>query len=167
MPPFFPEPNVPAMVNEEIVFLELGTVLRVGCLRCALPEQIWVGSREYRSIATHDMNGFYDWLRDANSNTVGIRISPEVQKEVVFEHCGKLSYAISRDSHSVELYFSENRLYVESLSDDQDFGGNRIYSNAQGSILITALNEHSGLSPGEWESLFRPQGRWINVRFSE
>lgn len=165
--PSSPEPNVSTTLREDIVFLELGTVLRLGCHRCELPEQVWVGNQEYRSITTTALNGFYDWLRDANSKTIGIRISPDEQEETVLKHCGKLSYAHVRDSHSVELYVGENRLFVEELSDDQDFGGNRIYANASGGILITVLNEYSGLSPEGWEALFRPKGRWIDVRFCD
>lgn len=103
-----------------------------------------------------DNNGFYDWLRHSNDQIVGVRWTAfdDSAYRLVSSAISGLASTIKWDSNrqSFVLFFSGLEDYEESLSCDQWFGANNLYSvNHQFAMSfslegVESLSEFHGMS---------------------
>jgi hypothetical protein len=92
----------------------------------ALPRtstRIIVNKRRFEDTGLGGWTGFYDWLRPKVSEVIGLRYSP-------FEEAQKLLGT----SESINLFFGEQRVFVEELSGDQDFEEVRLFTSPVGAF---------------------------------
>ena len=90
-----------------------------------------------------DMFGFYDWLRTNTREIIGLRLAFVGRpSDIKIKNLGKLRGVNvlnrqNRGSEMLIIFFSEREDYSEEASDDQDFGGHRLYHGTNGSLGIT------------------------------
>lgn len=101
-------------------------------------ESIVIDGAEYMDMGYADFAGFTDWLRDSSGRVLGVRLSPFEDLEFLFDVVKSLGYVdLDRGSKYFNIYFSDERLYDEARSDDQAFGGNKVYASEGGEYLLT------------------------------
>lgn len=85
-----------------------------------------------------DWLGFYDWLRVATGEVIGVRLQLDDPSSIASEVLELLCSVDSRNSRD-ELYvfFGSQREFEPALSDDADFGGNVLYRGEFGSVALT------------------------------
>ncbi len=84
----------------------------------------------YKDLGYDDFVGFYDWLRNTDKRIIGVRCYPWEEFSFPYATVRVLPYVeIDSEEKSVCLFFSDERSFEESLSDDQDFGNNRMYKS--------------------------------------
>lgn len=92
-----------------------------------------------------DWLGFYDWLRTAHGEVVGVRIRPDDQEVIrLFESHTCPSVVI--EDGVVTIRTSSEGVVCEALSDDADFGGNAVFLGTTGTLAIAFF------CPGDRES---------------
>ncbi len=85
-----------------------------------------------------DLTGFYDWLRNAEGLVIGVRYLPADELNFLLEELSELPYAeVDWRIRSVEFYFSRDRSVDASISNDQEFGDNRLLRSSSGTIAIS------------------------------
>jgi len=82
--------------------------------------------------------GFYDWLRNSEHRVLGVRYFPFEEFEFLFEITKQLDYVdLDPAGRWLDIYFSSDRKVLESISDDQDFGGNTILRSEDGHYALS------------------------------
>lgn len=80
---------------------------------------------------------FYDWLRDADSNLLGVRyIGPFSDADALIAHIKNLDYVRVTPSRDLEIFFSEKRVSDPRLSGDQDFVYDAVFRSNDGEYAI-------------------------------
>jgi hypothetical protein len=95
-----------------------------------------VGNNRYVDAAFGDWTGFYDWLRSADGNLLGVRYTPSEGTEFLVEYMSKLSYVNADPSGHIEIYFSEERVIDAKLSCDQEFLYDAVFRSDDGDYAI-------------------------------
>jgi hypothetical protein len=91
----------------------------------------------YRDVGFGDWTGFYDWLRDANENVLGVRYWLRDDTEFLVGYAKGLGYVqADQPSHYIEIYFSQRREIVPKLSSDQDFLYDSVFRSDDGVYAI-------------------------------
>jgi hypothetical protein len=117
-----------------------------------------VGNKQYLDAAFGDWTGFYDWLRDADGNLLGVRYTPFEDTEFLIEHTEKLSYVKADPSRHIEIYFSESRAVEAKLSCDQEFLYDAVFRSDDGDYAIGFGTEE--LSEANLHSLEKTEAEW-------
>ncbi len=116
----------------------------------------------FRDTGIGDWTGFYDWLRDAAGNVIGVRYWLDTETEFLIDHTAGLSYIQPDPSRHVEIYFSDNRAVDPQLSGDQDFLYDAVFRSDDGAYAIGF--GMGGLSETDLESLKRVETDWAVVQ---
>lgn len=95
-----------------------------------------IGSKRYHDAAFGNWTGFYDWLRDAQGNLLGVRYTPSDQTEFLTEQLKGLAYVKSDPSRHLEIYFSDRREFDDTLSCDQEFLYDAVFRSDDGEYAI-------------------------------
>lgn len=93
---------------------------------------------EFKKLTSAGIDFFYDWLRAANGEILGVCLSPssdEADKAV--RDLPARPYSQRLPNGAVEFYFGESREFDHDLSGDQAFGGSDIYLSAAGAWLFS------------------------------
>ena len=72
-----------------------------------------------------DWFGFYDWLRDGSKRVIGVRLWLD-EENVHVQAIGKCM-GVCRCGKELSIFFGADRKIEKSMSDDQDFGCNRLF----------------------------------------
>jgi hypothetical protein len=83
-----------------------------------------------------DWFGFYDWLRNINKDIVGLRLQID-GNTIDINQLLALGGMIGDSASQVIFYFGSDTKYESLLSDDADFGGNKLYISKSGALAIT------------------------------
>ncbi len=111
------------MDKQKFLLVELSETPRFW-LTCEIPDaRFLLDGIEYTDAEFGDFLGFYDYLRNAAGEILGVRFLP-------FE-----DYGFSEKE--LLLLASENKDFDEKKSDDQRFGENKLYHARNGNILLT------------------------------
>jgi hypothetical protein len=107
-------------------------------VRGELDEQLTVGGTTFMDTGYGDFTGFYDWLRNSKGQILGVRYYPFEDIHFLFDIVGTLNYIdASRNREVFNIYFSDDRVFDESVSDDQAFGGNKVYQSWSGEYAVS------------------------------
>jgi hypothetical protein len=103
------------------------------------PERSFVFENDfYEDQGFGDFTGFYDWLRNAEGRVIGVRYLPADELEFLCNAIAQLPYVVvDPQINSIELYFSDDRSIDESVSNDQEFGDNRLFKSASGTFALS------------------------------
>jgi len=74
-----------------------------------------------------DWLGFYDWLRDSSKKVIGVRIWLDEENVHVAAIGECINAVMARAGKELSIFFGDDREFEDSMSDDQDFGGNRLF----------------------------------------
>jgi hypothetical protein len=118
-----------------------------------------IGDKRYRQADFGDWTGFYDWLRDSETNLLGVRYWPFKQTEFLIDHLQGRSYVKADPSRHVEIYFSEGRGVNAKLSCDQEFLYDAVFRADDGEYAIGFGVEELGRS--EMHSLEEAVAQWV------
>ncbi len=95
----------------------------------------------FRKYFSDDDNGFYDWLRNAEGDVIGVRWFPHEETSLRDIRAGYLAelpnVTIDSDKLGLTIYFTENRRVDESKSGDQEFLENNVYFSSNGTYAIS------------------------------
>ncbi len=80
--------------------------------------------------------GFYDWLRLASGEVVGLRIRFDEARNVDLIH-PYVGNRLILDSDLAVIRFTLEGVPIEKISGDADFSGNEIFRGNDGAIAIT------------------------------
>ncbi len=91
---------------------------------------IEVHGQTFTDSGLGDWLGFYDWLRDSAKKVIGVRIwfDEENAHSAGMAECKNVE--VGNPGGTLTIFFGEDHKFEKSLSDDQDFGGNRLFLNA-------------------------------------
>jgi hypothetical protein len=92
--------------------------------------------QHYRDAGFGEWTEFYDWLRDSDSNVLGVRYWLSSETEFLAHQARELSYVHLDALRCIEIYFSERREVDQSLSSDQDFLYDAIFRSDDGQYAI-------------------------------
>ncbi len=95
-----------------------------------------VGNKLYHDAAFGNWTGFYDWLRDAQGNLLGVRYTPFDETEFLTEQMKGLAYVKSDPPRHLEIYFSNRREFDATLSCDQEFLYDAVFRSDDGEYAI-------------------------------
>jgi len=100
----------------------------------------------YVQTKAADWQGFYDWMRTRRGTVVGVRLwlDEDGDKRLLAVQCDGVEIDATRGL--VQIWFTRERECDEGQSDDQDFGGNRLFRSFDGSLALT-FNPFPGGSP--------------------
>lgn len=115
----------------------------------------------YRDAGFGDWTDFYDWLRDADGNVLGVRYWLQTDTQFLVEYAKGLGYVQADPPRYVEIYFSERRGFVPQLSADQDFLYDAVFRSDDGVYAIGF--GLGGLSESEMRSLQGIEARWAEA----
>lgn len=122
------------------VFLTLRQRLGIYEIRDAVPI-ITIGNQKFMRDDDEDTHGFYDWLKDSTRKIIGIRLFLFEDYQFVIDNFRTYEYVGSETTKLgntlIYLYFSEQREFSDSLSDDQLFTGNYFYRSESREIAMT------------------------------
>jgi hypothetical protein len=108
-----------------------------------------------------EVAGFYDWLR-GDGAIRGVRFCPLGAAEALPAQVASLSYVVAGPAGSLDIYFSDNRVYDPASSQDQAFGANRIYRAAEKEFAISFSLD--GLEPWELASISNADVVWATMK---
>ncbi len=91
----------------------------------------------YAQTKAADWQGFYDWMRTTGGEVVGVRLwlDEDGDKRLLAIQCDGVEVDATR--RLVQIWFTKLRQCDQSQSDDQDFGGNRLFRSFDGSLALT------------------------------
>jgi hypothetical protein len=104
--------------------------------------KVKVDSTEYLQVTDYDWTGFFDWLRSASEEVIGVRYCPFEEFRFVFKAAREVPNVLVTGNSAVEVYFGENRQVDPSNSCDQDFGENEVYRSRDGKVAIAFGTSH-------------------------
>jgi hypothetical protein len=120
-------------------------VLRTRPLLLLTPEcpdaVFWLEHKEFVRRSPGDWSGFYDWLRDAEGDLLGVRQWPFDDTAPWRDLLARLPaspYLVAQpDLSSLTIYFGDDRTVARQWSDDQDFGQNALFASTDGEWAIS------------------------------
>lgn len=90
-----------------------------------------INNIQYKEFEDNDYSGFYDWLRNAIGQIIGIRYTRlDPFNSTLVAQLKKIPYINFVHKKIIEIYFSHHRNYLDSISNDQDFGTCKLYVSA-------------------------------------
>ncbi len=92
---------------------------------------------KYYETKTNDWLGFYDWLRTKGGEVIGVRLTVDSDSDERVLFLNYEGAAVDKDRRTVHIWFTNSRDYDETISDDQDFGGNRLFRSQTGAVALT------------------------------
>jgi demethylmenaquinone methyltransferase/2-methoxy-6-polyprenyl-1,4-benzoquinol methylase len=104
----------------------------------AVPErQLQIDGEAFEDAGLGDFIGFYDWLRTADGEVIGVRLWPLLGAEsAALQAAGRCANVqASPVEGPLSIYFGEARTIEPALSGDQDFGENRLFVGAHRFVL--------------------------------
>jgi len=94
----------------------------------------------YKDQGYGEFIGFYDWLRNSEDQIIGVRFFPFEDLAFLYGLARRLDYvSIDETGKGLDIYLSNDRDVDESFSNDQAFGGNRLFSSGEGDYALTFL----------------------------
>ncbi len=126
------------------------------CDKMLLPDVLKITTNSYfkdfGSKQSEGIPGFYDWLRKAESDIIGVRFC-YFDHHVYDSLLQKFPYIkIANDKKWIELLF-ENQEYDYAISKDHDFTDNYVHEPENGEYLFTFDLDH--LTKHELNSLLK------------
>jgi hypothetical protein len=118
-----------------LVILGEGVTLKVAERLPASTVQI--GEDQFHSPAASEWIGFYDWLRTADDELIGVRQWIDEEFSQVCEGLVRFDSVYMPTSNYAEIYFDSRRAFDAENSDSQSFGGNRIYVSQRSNYMLT------------------------------
>ena len=117
--------------------------------------------KHYRDAGFGEWTEFYDWLRDFESNLLGVRFWLSSETEFLADYAKELPYIQIDPSRYLEIYFSERREIDQSRSCDQDFLYDGIFHSDDGQYAIGF--GMGGLNETDLVSLQNAGARWAEA----
>jgi hypothetical protein len=114
--------------------------------------------KQYRDAGFGEWTEFYDWLRDSDSNVLGVRYWLGSETEFLSDYARELPYIQIDPSRNLEIYFSERRGVNQARSADQDFLYDAIFRSDDGQYAIGFGIE--GLNEADLIGLQNTGARW-------
>lgn len=149
-----------ARTTGEHLVAALNSTLTLALLETAPPSDFHIGGVHFRDSGLGDFTGFYDWLRDLRGMPVGVRYCPSAEAEPVLSRVALRSY-MRRQEACLEIVFQQHSKIDYSRSDDQSFGGNRIFVSEAGDVAVSF--EAYFLSEDELRSIREAPVSWGSV----
>jgi hypothetical protein len=120
----------------EHLLLVLHERLTLVLLETFPPREFDIDGVRFQDSGLGDFTGFYDWLRDASGRPTGVRYCPD---EAVASRIGSLTMLsyVRQDGPCIEIAFGSQAPIDYSASDDQAFGGNRVFIGAAGEFALS------------------------------
>jgi hypothetical protein len=125
------------------------------------PKDRLIAFGETYSSSSGEWTGFYDWLRNADRELVGVRYWPFETTEFVISRASELSYVKRHERSYLEIFFANERDLKPELSKDQEFLYDPVYLSASGACAIAFATD--GLSQDDYQSLARARVQWIPI----
>jgi hypothetical protein len=122
----------------------------------------FIGNKRYLDTDFGHWTGFYDWLRDADGNLLGVRYTPFEDTEFLIDHTTKLPYVKTAPLRYIEIYFSEKRAIDAKRSCDQEFLYDAVFRSDDGDYAIAFGIEE--LSEVDLQGLEKAEAEWAAVR---
>lgn len=95
----------------------------------------------YTNSYPEDDNGFYDWLRRANGEIIGVRWFPYEDGALDNKntrYLKSLKYiGLGNDLREIAIYFGDSREFEEQNSCDQDFLQNNLFISKAGKCAVS------------------------------
>lgn len=92
----------------------------------------------YFAHANSGIPGFYDWLRSAAGEVIGVRYAAVESETRLINAVRGLPYVrLADDETSVSIFFSSNQLADDDKSADQAFGGSGVFENRAGTFALS------------------------------
>ncbi|HEY1270216.1 MAG TPA: hypothetical protein VGH16_23365 [Candidatus Binatia bacterium] len=113
--------------------------------------KVTIDSTEYLQVTDYDWTGFFDWLRSASGEVIGVRYYAFEEFRFVFKAIPDIPNVLVTGYSAAEFYFGENRQFDPWNSCDQAFGENEVYSSRDGKVAIAFGTSH--LNAAERKSL--------------
>jgi len=104
--------------------------------------KVKVDSTEYLQVTDYDWTGFFDWLRSASEEVIGVRYCPDEEFRFVFKAVRDIPNVLVTDNWAVEVYFGNDHQFESLNSCDQDFGENEVYRSRDGKVAIAFGTSH-------------------------
>jgi hypothetical protein len=92
---------------------------------------------KYYEAKINDWLGFYDWLRTKGGEVIGVRLTVDSDSDERVLFLNYEGVVVDKDRRTVHIWFTTSRGYDETISDDQDFGGNRPFRSQTGAVALT------------------------------
>jgi hypothetical protein len=118
------------------------------------------GSRTY--VMVQDHGGFYDWLRRADGELIGVRYWPGDPNDHLLAAASAYRYTRIVRGHELEIYFVSGETVAADRSRDQEFQYDAIY-RASPSDWALAFDT-AALRTADWECLKRRGLRCFDIR---
>jgi len=158
------EPEVPVSENTEqrrcLLVMLLPQLVLAEIRPWPLAGFVCEGKR-YRDAGFGEWTEFYDWLRDSDSNVLGVRFWLSSETEFLSDYAEQPPYVQIDPSRYLEIYFSENREISQQRSSDQDFLYDGIFRSDDGQYAIGF--GMGGLSETDIVSLHNAGARWAKA----
>lgn len=121
--------------------------------------------RRYQDAGFGEWTEFYDWLRDSDSNVLGVRYWLRSDTEFLAAYAKERPYIQIDPLRHLEIYFSERRGVNQSRSCDQDFLYDGIFRSDDGQYAIGF--GMGGLNEADLLSLQNAGARWAEAHLLE
>ncbi|WMW80084.1 hypothetical protein RF679_15735 [Undibacterium cyanobacteriorum] len=96
-----------------------------------VPEaMIQVDDSNLNDAGLGDWLGFYDWLRNRSKTVIGVRIWLDEDNAHISAIGECMNAVVPIVGRELSIFFGADREFDKSLSDDQDFGGNKLFVGA-------------------------------------
>jgi hypothetical protein len=99
-----------------------------------------IGDRTFRELSTSNRQGFflgfYDWLRTADGQSFGVRVTFHDDREDVIAAIRRTSVGSWLAPSIYELRFDSGSIVDESNSVDQEFGVSRAFVDDLGAVVL-------------------------------
>lgn len=135
--------------------IAFGPRLRYQLLSSLPSSDVRLGGISYRALELGDWTGFYDWLRRRDGVVIGVRYWPFEDGRELLASVPKSPVVVVEPGKSVSVRFGTGEV-EESLSDDQQFGGNQILASDEGDWAVTFDAAAVILEPGSWVDAIEP-----------
>ena len=109
--------------------------LTLALLETEPPMEFEIDGVRFRDSGLGDFTGFYDWLREPSGRPVGVRYCPNAEAATRIGQAARVPY-VRHDGACFEIQFSRESPIDQATSDDQSFGGNRIFLSEAGEVAL-------------------------------
>jgi len=100
------------------------------------PTEISGGESRFIDAGLGDWTGFYDWLRNSQSEIIGVRFCPFEQAQFLCELPALGQWVKITPQRALMVFFGSECDYREDLSDDQAFEEARILKSTAGRYAL-------------------------------
>lgn len=130
------------MTTNNIILVVLKSTLEIVQLN-DLSHKIILDGQEFTKKIKGDFLGFYDWLKNKEGNIIGLRYFLFEDYQFIIDDLALLHVnyleidSAVRYNSILYIYFSEEKDFIDKVSNDQLFGDNCIYKSELGEYAIT------------------------------